>query len=337
HTQTLTITHSQVLLCSLKRVVITEIDVSPRSLHSELMCPICLDMLKNTMTTKECLHRFCSECIVTALRSGNKECPTCRKKLVSKRSLRADPNFDALISKMYPSRDEYEAHQDKVLEQLSLLHNKEALSSSIEQGLRMQARHRSLPRPRFCCENATLSGGEDEVSQDSGVPLHTSSAAEPGPSRARRASDDSVAEAPAPQRCEIELIFCPHPLLVTLRMGMSSGTFLPSAHRYVKTTAKATVDHLSKYLALRVALEEGSSGTPEGALRHVSEKQFTIYISTAAGQFTTLNGSLTLELVNQKFWKLCKPLELFYAPTDQNQTPQLRQMDDESPGQSALT
>lgn len=62
---------------------------------------------------------------------------------MSKRSLRADPNFDALISKMYPSRDEYEAHQDKVLEQLSRLHNKEALNSSIEQGLRMQARHRS--------------------------------------------------------------------------------------------------------------------------------------------------------------------------------------------------
>ncbi|KAH9379210.1 hypothetical protein HPB48_018698 [Haemaphysalis longicornis] len=50
----------------------TEIAVSPRSLHSELMCPICLDMLKNTMTTKECLHRFCQECIITALRSGNK-------------------------------------------------------------------------------------------------------------------------------------------------------------------------------------------------------------------------------------------------------------------------
>lgn len=78
----------------------TEITVSPRSLNAELMCPICLDMLKNTMTTKECLHRFCQECITTALRSGNKECPTCRKKLVSKRSLRPDPNFDALIAKV---------------------------------------------------------------------------------------------------------------------------------------------------------------------------------------------------------------------------------------------
>ena len=31
---------------------------------------------------------------------SNKECPTCRKKLVSKRSLRADPNFDRLIEKV---------------------------------------------------------------------------------------------------------------------------------------------------------------------------------------------------------------------------------------------
>lgn len=83
----------------------TEIKINPRILHSELMCPICLDVMSNTMTTKECLHRFCSECIVTALRNGNKECPTCRNKLVSKRSLRRDPNFDALISKICPSND----------------------------------------------------------------------------------------------------------------------------------------------------------------------------------------------------------------------------------------
>ncbi|KAI2644524.1 E3 ubiquitin-protein ligase RING2-B [Labeo rohita] len=364
----------------------TEIAVSPRSLHSELMCPICLDMLKNTMTTKECLHRFCSECIVTALRSGcdrifrseaffgpvvctfasvgdlslsaafllfppcrNKECPTCRKKLVSKRSLRADPNFDALISKMYPSRDEYEAHQDKVLEQLSRLHNQEALSSSIEQGLRMQARHRAQRVRKLHpeSENATLSGGEDNgdarshVSHDSGPPHHAASApascaAEAGPSRGKRAhaSDDSGPEAPGDDSVMDKSV-----------IGVITGNFPPSAHRYVKTTANATVDHLSKYLALRVALEDGPSGAQAGrsaegepgALRDVSEKQFTIYISTAAGQFTTLNGSLTLELVNEKFWKLCKPLELYYAPTqDQNPTPQLGQAD-ESQGKSSLT
>lgn len=74
----------------------------------------------------------------------NKECPTCRKKLVSKRSLRPDPNFDALISKIYPSRDEYEAHQDRVLAKLSRMHNPHALSSSIEEGLKMQAMNRYM-------------------------------------------------------------------------------------------------------------------------------------------------------------------------------------------------
>jgi len=122
----------------------TEIAVSPRSLHSELMCPICLDMLKVTMTTKECLHRFCNECITTALRSGNKECPTCRKKLVSRRSLRPDPNFDALISKIYPSREEYEDHQQKVLERITKHHNSAGFANAIEEGLKEQDKMRNV-------------------------------------------------------------------------------------------------------------------------------------------------------------------------------------------------
>ena len=134
----------------------TEIAVSARSLQSELTCPICLDMLTNTMTTKDCLHRynvsaivhlykpwprireskvchsffrFRAECIVTALRSGNKECPTCRKKLVSRRSLRADPNFDKLVEKIFPNRDEYEAHQESILESLSRSHSQNFITS----------------------------------------------------------------------------------------------------------------------------------------------------------------------------------------------------------------
>ena len=100
----------------------TEIAVSPKVLQNELMCPICLDILKLTMTTKECLHRFCHDCIITALRAGNKECPTCRKKLVSKRSLRPDPNFDSIIAKIYPNREEYETLHERVLEKLNKKH-----------------------------------------------------------------------------------------------------------------------------------------------------------------------------------------------------------------------
>lgn len=77
-----------------------QIAISPRSLYRELTCPICLDILKQTMTIRECLHRFCSVCITKVLESGNKECPTCRKKLTSRKCFRPDPNFDLLVSQL---------------------------------------------------------------------------------------------------------------------------------------------------------------------------------------------------------------------------------------------
>lgn len=97
--------------------------------------------------------------------------------------------------------------------------------------------------------------------------------------------------------------------------------------RYVKTTANATVDHLSKYLALRIALEDrqtngetedrgreegrgggggeeiGESGGTAGSgerssLSNVSEKQYTIYILTRGGQFSVSKQTKTLQLMN---------------------------------------
>ncbi len=115
----------------------TEIAISPQILQNELLCPICLDILKKTMTTKECLHRFCQECIITALRSGNKECPTCRKKLASKRSLRPDPNFDGIIAKIYPNREEYDAMHERVLEKLKF---KKVLSNINHKSVSRQSR-----------------------------------------------------------------------------------------------------------------------------------------------------------------------------------------------------
>ena len=83
----------------------------------------------------------------------------------------------------------------------------------------------------------------------------------------------------------------------------------------MKTTANATVDHLSKYLALRIALEDrrtngetedrgreegggggggeetgGAAAGGEGSsLSAISEKQYTIYIMTRGGQISVSN------------------------------------------------
>uniref|UniRef100_A0A8C2V9G8 E3 ubiquitin-protein ligase RING2 n=1 Tax=Chinchilla lanigera TaxID=34839 RepID=A0A8C2V9G8_CHILA len=256
--------------------------VSPRSHYSELMCPICLGMLKNTMTIKECLHHFCADCIITALRSGNKECPTCQKKLVSKRSLRPDPNFDALISKIYPSHDEYEAHQERVLARINKHNNQQALSLSTEEGLKTQAMNRLQQSKKQQIENG--SGAEDN-----GDSLHCSNASarsnqEAGPSNKQtKTSDDSgleldnnnatVATDPVTDDAsEIELVFRPH--LTLMEKDDNAQT------RYIKTSGNATVDHLSKYVAVRLALELQSKGESN----QMNLDTYTIYIATASGQ-----------------------------------------------------
>ncbi|XP_060859551.1 E3 ubiquitin-protein ligase RING2-like isoform X2 [Metopolophium dirhodum] len=280
----------------------TEIAVSPRSLHSELMCPICLDMLKKTMTTKECLHRFCSDCIVTALRSGNKECPTCRKKLVSKRSLRPDPNFDLLISKIYPNRDEYEAHQTRVLEKLNNSHSQANLVQSINEGIKLQTQNR-LQR--------TKKNQNEELneSNSSTTPKPSNSSEKEGPSATVDTSDITECDG-TPKGVsadEIELVFKPHPTEMA-NDNQLIRILKENSVRYIKTTANATVDHLSKYLAMRLTVDLGSE-LPEQTLN------FLIYVASTADQLVPLNGNQTLRNVHDKYWKVNKPLEMFYSFT----------------------
>ncbi|KAH9748773.1 RING-type domain-containing protein [Citrus sinensis] len=91
-------------------------------IRKEVQCPICLELLlvfhfvstgiiRKTRTVMECLHRFCRECIDKAMRLGNNECPACRTHCASRRSLRDDLNYDALIAALYPDIDKYEEEE----------------------------------------------------------------------------------------------------------------------------------------------------------------------------------------------------------------------------------
>lgn len=64
-----------------------------QTLDPDFQCPVCLGYLKTTRIVKECLHRFCNECIEKCLRSGMKQCPQCRIYIPSRRSLRYDLLF----------------------------------------------------------------------------------------------------------------------------------------------------------------------------------------------------------------------------------------------------
>ncbi|KAM1772319.1 hypothetical protein ACFX11_047036 [Malus domestica] len=80
-------------------------------LRKDVHCPICLGIIKKTRTVMGCLHRFCRECIDKSMRMGNNECPACRTHCASRRSLRDDPKYDALIAALYPDIEKYEEEE----------------------------------------------------------------------------------------------------------------------------------------------------------------------------------------------------------------------------------
>lgn len=133
---------------------------------------------------------------------------------MSKRSLRPDPNFDALISKIYPSRDEYEAHQERVLERLKQSMNQEAFNQNIEEGLRQQALSRN-PRRRTADSDVSEARKPPNASDESNPAFD-------------HEVGSSAQNAITP---EVELVFKPHPSQVAIESPPT---------RYIKTTSNAS-------------------------------------------------------------------------------------------------
>jgi len=319
----------------------TEIAVSPKSLQSELTCPICLDMLTSTMTTKECLHRFCAECIITALRSGNKECPTCRKKLVSKRSLRPDPNFDQLVSKIFPDREEYEEQQEKVLAILSKNHSQQ-LMSTIGDAIKAQAAHvKMINRKKNLSDYDELLASHCQVGDGPhNEPMADDDTVPYRPKKKRKAAGEN-GEGPSASALlpdEVEIIFKPHTSVesgLVERLGDNQT-------RFIKTNVTASIDHLCQYLRTRLGMELGlgatevaensdnkesettNGDTPEDAPEDEegAEKKkivpgdmvinLRIHVCQNPGQYVELTGPETLEMVLEDYWKVAKPIELHY-------------------------
>ncbi|EJD75133.1 hypothetical protein LOAG_17668 [Loa loa] len=78
--------------------------VDAKSVHfdwisKELECGICEKTIQNTMVVRNCMHRFCADCILQRIHTGARKCPSCHKVLPKKTPLKSDANFDAIINK----------------------------------------------------------------------------------------------------------------------------------------------------------------------------------------------------------------------------------------------
>ncbi|KAK1394648.1 E3 ubiquitin-protein ligase RING1 [Heracleum sosnowskyi] len=135
------------------------ITVPLADIRKEVQCPICLGIIRKTRTVMECLHRFCRECIDKSMRLGNNECPACRTHCASRRSLRDDPNFDALISALYPDIDKYE-EEELAFHEVDRTRSKQQIQDKIAQTQRRQSEALSKKKSSA---RATTANGPDKV------------------------------------------------------------------------------------------------------------------------------------------------------------------------------
>ncbi len=98
-------------------------------------CPICLSYMKKTYIVMECLHRFCGDCIQKCLRIGNKECPSCRVHIPSRRSLRPDRTYDMIMEAMYGDIESLERREEKEIEEFNRRNN---MNNSYSQSQRLK-------------------------------------------------------------------------------------------------------------------------------------------------------------------------------------------------------
>lgn len=96
-----------------------------------------------TQAAQECLHRFCRECIEMSLRLGRKQCPSCRCACPSRRSLRPDLHFDAIVKAIFPDLTLLAKEDEKRVKQAIESHNHLALARNVEVAARKQHAKRS--------------------------------------------------------------------------------------------------------------------------------------------------------------------------------------------------
>jgi E3 ubiquitin-protein ligase RNF1/2 len=114
------------------------------------------------------MHRFCGDCIQKCLRGGKQECPSCRQHVPSKRSLRRDHMYDALILQVYSDVERFERREDKRMEELNRIQIKH-ISRDLQQQIQQQVdNRRRLSLTKRNTSTSSSSGRGSSSSSSSG-------------------------------------------------------------------------------------------------------------------------------------------------------------------------
>lgn len=97
-------------------------------LKETLLCSVCADVYKDPMNVRQCLHKFCSQCIEDYNRIYKKECPACRTPIGCRRQLRRDFKIQLIIKSIIKETTkfneiEYRLRQQRLAKELSTKKN----------------------------------------------------------------------------------------------------------------------------------------------------------------------------------------------------------------------
>lgn len=70
--------------------------ISIKTFKDLFMCSICFNILKEPVAVRNCLHKFCQQCL-EELHRTSKQCPQCRTQIASRRVWRPDSKFSEIL------------------------------------------------------------------------------------------------------------------------------------------------------------------------------------------------------------------------------------------------
>jgi len=248
------------------------------SLNHLFQCPVCLGYMKKTFIVMECLHRFCGGCIQKCLRVGKKECPSCRVHIPSRRSLRPDSNYDALITKIFGDIEALESVEDKSIETYNRRNNmNNAYTTRRSRDMYEQEKHRKMKYNK----NRDVSKDRPQDSIDAVVGGAESGGSNSG---SRNRTESSISQIEYLQESKlVNFILRPHP----------QGGGMERLHREcIRTSEEISMHHLKRFLAKKLL----SSRYQQEALSH---SQFQILVSVA-GRYVVLDDEIKLRDVRDE-------------------------------------
>jgi E3 ubiquitin-protein ligase RNF1/2 len=229
------------------------IEVSHKQFKDEFQCPICMSILRDTRVVMSCLHRFCHSCIESCLRLNNNECPQCRAHIPSRRSLRADKEFDQLIELILGNVDQADEEEMKSVHRFNKeRHENNSYYKAAMKGLETQMQHRK--RQPAEKEGGGEGGSSSRAKRQRRAPASSSSSSSASSSRGARTSQSaSAARAETQKKAflddpnNIQFLFQRHP----------DETRIPKLDReYIRTSAKVTMYILRKYVADKLNMKD---------------------------------------------------------------------------------